>query len=103
MLGSAPARSSEATHGRLLMATARASGVSPAWSFASMATPSSGMHPRSSLRTHQTWEARGYSHDGPIRHGKCGNILMTEQSDAGSAGYILMTEQSDTGSAGIFS
>eukprot|EP00959_Pyramimonas_sp_CCMP1952_P258712 5407857-Pyramimonas_sp.AAC.1 len=27
-----------------------------------------------------------YSHNGPIRRRECGNILTTDQSDAGSAG-----------------
>eukprot|EP00976_Prorocentrum_cordatum_P052441 1057995-Prorocentrum_minimum.AAC.3 len=33
-------------------------------------------------------ELAGYSHDGPIRRRKRGDILMTDQSDAGSVGIF---------------
>eukprot|EP00959_Pyramimonas_sp_CCMP1952_P103512 2164709-Pyramimonas_sp.AAC.1 len=39
----------------------------------------------SSPRPRSPAGARVYSHDGPIGHGKCGYILTTDQSDAGSA------------------
>eukprot|EP00976_Prorocentrum_cordatum_P009141 182463-Prorocentrum_minimum.AAC.1 len=41
-----------------------------------------------SRRTHQTQEARVYSHDEPIRRWKRGYILTTNPSDAGSAGIF---------------
>eukprot|EP00959_Pyramimonas_sp_CCMP1952_P463111 9484353-Pyramimonas_sp.AAC.1 len=41
-----------------------------------------------SRRINQMQEARVCSHDGPIGHSKCGYILKTDQSDAGSAGMF---------------
>eukprot|EP00976_Prorocentrum_cordatum_P073505 1181122-Prorocentrum_minimum.AAC.1 len=49
---------------------------------------SAGMFSRWTSQTQEarTQEVRVYSHDGPIRRRKCGYVLTTDQSDAGSAG-----------------
>eukprot|EP00959_Pyramimonas_sp_CCMP1952_P196580 4110201-Pyramimonas_sp.AAC.1 len=57
-------------------------------------------------RTNQTQEAWVYSHDGPIRRGKRGFILTTDQSDTGSAGIFSQrpnqTQEDDYLASGLW-
>eukprot|EP00976_Prorocentrum_cordatum_P041101 834337-Prorocentrum_minimum.AAC.1 len=47
--------------------------------------------------TNQTQEARGYSHDGPIRRRKHGYIPTTDQSDTGSGTIVVAPPHSLVG------
>eukprot|EP00959_Pyramimonas_sp_CCMP1952_P101791 2129381-Pyramimonas_sp.AAC.1 len=49
-------------------------------------------NPKDSTLTNQPQGARVYSHNGPIRRGKRGHILTTDQSDTGNPKVGLDTD-----------